>query len=78
METVRRTVPAEQLLEEYRALLQSGAAEALPLVISGSSMTPFLVHGRDIVYLSALKRPARRGEVPAAFLGRGVRWPSAR
>ena len=63
MEMVRRTVPAEQLLEEYRALLQSGAAETLPLVISGSSMTPFLVHGRDTVYLSALKRPARRGDM---------------
>lgn len=63
METVRCTMAAEQLLEEYRQLLQSGAAEALPLVISGSSMTPFLVHGRDTVYLSALKRPARRGDM---------------
>ena len=36
---------------------------ALPLVISGNSMSPFLVHGRDTVYLSRLDRPAKRGDV---------------
>ena len=36
---------------------------ALPLIVSGQSMTPFLVGGRDTVYLSRLERPARRGDI---------------
>ena len=58
------TLPPEVLLEEYRRILaDEPEVEALPLVISGSSMTPFLVHGRDTVYLSRLERPARRGDM---------------
>lgn len=64
MERRVNTLPPEVLLEEYRRLLQEDPRiEALPLVISGSSMTPFLVHGRDTVYLSRLTRPARRGDI---------------
>jgi hypothetical protein len=53
----------EILLEEYRHLLKDENITALPLVISGNSMSPFLVHGRDTVYLSRLDRPAKRGDV---------------
>ena len=54
----------EVLLEEYRRLLaEEPRIQALPLVISGSSMSPFLIHGRDTVYLSRLTRPARRGDM---------------
>lgn len=35
----------------------------VPLVISGYSMTPFLVHGRDTVYLSKITQPPRRGDM---------------
>ena len=63
MNTEHRTLPPELLLEEYRRLLQNDRVEALPLVISGSSMTPFLVHGRDTVFLARLTRPARRGDM---------------
>ncbi len=38
-------------------------AEYVPLVISGYSMTPFLVHSRDTVYLSKVKRPLKRGDM---------------
>ena len=59
-----RTVPPEVLLEEYRRLLaEEPRIQALPLVISGSSMSPFLIHGRDTVYLSRLTRPVRRGDI---------------
>ena len=59
-----RVLPPEVLLEEYRHLLETEQnIGALPLIISGSSMTPFLVHGRDTVYLSRLERPVRRGDV---------------
>lgn len=57
-------LPPEVLLEEYRRLLQEDPRiEALPLIVSGSSMSPFLIHGRDTVYLSRLTRPARRGDI---------------
>ncbi len=35
----------------------------MPLVITGSSMTPFLVHGRDTVYLSRPHSPFKRGDM---------------
>lgn len=61
MEVKTRVVAPAVLIEEYRQLLREGA-ESLPLVISGNSMSPFLIHGRDMVYLSALNRPPRRGD----------------
>lgn len=38
---------------------------SVPLTISGGSMTPFLVHGRDVVYLSkpAPDEPPKRGDM---------------
>lgn len=64
MQTNRTILPPEVLLEEYRRLLaEEPRIGALPLVISGSSMTPFLHHGRDTVYLSRLERPVRRGDM---------------
>lgn len=63
MEKRTKTLAPEVLLEEYRRLLGEENVEALPLVISGSSMAPFLVGGRDTVYLSRLRRPPRRGDM---------------
>ena len=64
MEKMRKVLPPEILLEEYRRILaEEPMVEALPLIVSGSSMTPFLVGGRDTVYLSRLERPARRGDI---------------
>lgn len=63
MEKIRRTFEPEVLVEEYERLLQSGEAEALPLVISGNSMSPFLVHGRDTVFLSKPKGPFKKGDM---------------
>lgn len=56
-----RVVDTAALLEEYRALVQQ--VDMVPLVVSGSSMTPFLVHGRDTVYISKVDRPLRRGDM---------------
>ena len=64
MEKMRKVLPPEILLEEYRRILaEEPMVEALPLIVSGSSMTPFLVGGRDTVYLSRLERPAQRGDI---------------
>lgn len=64
MKTQTKTIDPEILLEEYRRLLQGDPSiDALPLVITGNSMSPFLIHGRDTVYLSRLTRPVRRGDM---------------
>lgn len=64
MKTETKIKQPEVLLEEYRRLLwENPSIDALPLVISGSSMNPFLAHGRDTVYLSRLTRPVRRGDM---------------
>lgn len=63
MEIKKKILPPELLLEEYRRLLREETQiEALPLVISGNSMSPFLIGGRDTVYLSRVTRPIRRGD----------------
>ena len=63
MKTQTKIFPPELLLEEYRKLLQEEDVKDLPLTVTGGSMSPFLIHGRDTVYLSRLTRPARRGDV---------------
>ena len=64
MNTNRNMLPPEVLFEEYRRILaEEPRVAALPLIVSGSSMTPFLISGRDTVYLSRLERPARQGDI---------------
>lgn len=63
MQTKTKILPPEVLLEEYRKLLrEEERIESLPLIITGNSMCPFLIGGRDTVYLSRLTRPLRRGD----------------
>ena len=62
MEKVTRVLAPETPLEEYRLLLQDEMIDALPLVVSGSSMVPFLRHRQDTVYLSRLTRPASKDD----------------
>ena len=61
MEHRVRVLPPEVLMEQLLGLLDS--AEYVPLNISGSSMTPFLVHSRDTVYLSKVTRPPKKGDM---------------
>ena len=61
MEHRVRVLPPEVLMEQLLGLLDT--AEYVPLNISGSSMTPFLVHSRDTVYLSKVTRPLKKGDM---------------
>ena len=56
-----RELDPQVLMPALLALLEE--TETVPLVISGSSMTPFLVHGRDTVYLSKTTAPLKRGDM---------------
>lgn len=62
MKTERKIMEPQVLLEEYRRLLEDETVEALPLIISGNSMSPFVIHGRDTVYLSRITRPLKIGD----------------
>ena len=61
MEHRVRVLPPEVLMEQLLGVLDS--TEYVPLNISGSSMTPFLVHSRDTVYLSKVTRPLKKGDM---------------
>ena len=56
-----RELDPQVLMPALLAVLEE--TETVPLVISGSSMTPFLVHGRDTVYLSKVTAPLTRGDM---------------
>lgn len=61
MEHNVKVLPPEEAMERLLAVMDTGAAA--PLVISGNSMSPFLVHGRDTVYLSKVHRPLKKGDM---------------
>lgn len=54
-------VSPDVIMEPLLSLLSETAA--VPLVVSGSSMTPFLAPGRDTVYLSAVSEPLKPGDL---------------
>ena len=61
MGTNVRILSPEELVPPLVALLE--VSDAVPLVISGSSMVPFLVHHRDTVYLSKVRQPLQPGDM---------------
>lgn len=64
MNRKKNVLPTNAMLDDYARLLREDPRiRSLPLVVSGSSMNPFLVHGRDTVHLSRLTRPVRRGDI---------------
>ena len=61
MEYNHRLLQQDELLDLLPQLLAEKAA--VPLVITGDSMYPFLKHGRDTVYLQAVQRPLKKGNI---------------
>ena len=61
MESNVKVLSSEELIPSLMELLNE--ADCVPLVISGNSMAPFLVHHRDTVYLSRIQRPLARGDM---------------
>ena len=61
MEHRVKVVDPAQMIEPLLDLLDE--VQAVPLVISGGSMSPFLINGRDTVYLSKISRPLRKGDM---------------
>lgn len=61
MEPELKIVEPEVLMARLPELLE--ASTSVPLVISGNSMSPFLIHGRDTVYLSRVTAPLKKGDM---------------
>ncbi len=56
-----RTVDTTEYVSMLRELVRHGQQVSLP--VAGSSMVPFLVHGRDTIYFEAPNRPLKRGDM---------------
>lgn len=61
MESKIRTLDPEVLIDHLMELLEE--ADTVPLIISGNSMVPFMVHGRDTVFLSKISRKLKKGDM---------------
>lgn len=57
----KKIVSPEETEKLLKSLLED--SREFPLVVTGGSMTPFLVPGRDTVYLSKITAPLKRGDV---------------
>lgn len=56
-----RTLDSDAYLNTLRDLVNQG--QEVRLTISGSSMAPFLIHGRDSILFSKPQTPLRRGDM---------------
>ena len=54
-------IDPQVLIPQLLELLED--TPTVPLLISGNSMSPFLIHGRDTVYLSKITQPPKRGDM---------------
>ena len=61
MESNVKVLSPEELMPPLLELMEE--TDCVHLVISGSSMTPFLVHGRDTVYLTKVHRALQKGDM---------------
>ncbi|HIY64395.1 MAG TPA: S24/S26 family peptidase [Candidatus Mediterraneibacter stercoripullorum] len=56
-----KTVDTQIFLDAVKEMVRSGSD--VPVTITGNSMSPFLVHGRDRILLSRITRPLRKGDM---------------
>lgn len=61
MEHKVKVMEPELLIPPLLELLED--TPSVPLTITGDSMTPFLSHGRDMVFLSKITRPPQKGDM---------------
>lgn len=56
-----RIVDTSAYMKIVRELLQEG--HEVPLVVTGNSMSPFLIHERDEILISGINRPLKKGDM---------------
>ena len=57
----KRVVDIYEYMAMLRELVEEG--KEVSLLITGNSMSPFLIHERDYIYLKKPDRPLRRGDM---------------
>ena len=66
METQQKKIPVRKVdTQTFLGAIKDMVREGhdVPVTITGGSMTPFLVHGRDRVILSKISRPLKTGDM---------------
>lgn len=66
METEQKKIPVRKVdTQTFLGAIKDMVREGhdVPVTITGGSMTPFLVHGRDRVILSKISRPLKTGDM---------------
>lgn len=61
-----QTIPVHIVdIDSYIPVLQEliGQGKTVSLTVTGGSMTPFLIHGRDVVYLCKPEKPLCAGQI---------------
>ena len=61
IEIKRKVVDAAAYISAIRELVQEG--HDVSMIITGSSMNPFLIHGRDSIMISKPNRPLKKGDM---------------
>lgn len=61
MQQQKRTVNAREYIAMLADLAEDG--REVSMIVTGSSMNPFLCHGRDVVFFSRPDRPLRPGDM---------------
>lgn len=56
-----RSVDIDEIIRDYKSLLED--VEMLPLRVSGNSMSPFLRHGKDTIYMSKITEELKKGDI---------------
>ena len=56
-----KTVDTKEYISMLRTLIEEG--KQVSMIISGSSMAPFLIHARDHIYLKSPSGELRRGDM---------------
>lgn len=56
-----KKVEIEEYMNVMRPLLEEG--REVSMTVTGSSMSPFLTHGRDAVYMRKLDREPKKGDI---------------
>ena len=56
-----KTVDTKEYISMLRTLIEEG--KQVSMIISGSSMAPFLIHARDHIYLKSPSGELRKGDI---------------
>lgn len=57
----KRVVDAQEYIDVLRGILEEG--KEVSLTITGNSMSPFMIHERDVIVLAPINSPLKKGDM---------------